>query len=397
MDSLRNAAHGAFKKAAEAVLPPLTKSQFEEKRVRQTSSCAKSLPLPTSTLTPPPRSLPTPRSSRPTSLCVQATTSCARARRGPGALTITRRKAAIAGADDAPLPTRRDARPSQSTSEPPPQKTTNNNNRESGDPKKARPYLPASKQYLVTRGVPCLRRAADLERATYAAGGAGGGAAPLDPRREYALSGEDEGWTATHRDPAGGKAAASEAAAAAASAAAPGPPAAKAPAKDDDGVPDLADLDIADEATVSASGPPATNTTAANTNTVSTRTYDLSVTYDQYYRVPRMWLVGYDESGAPLKPEQVLEDVSEDHARKTITVEPHPHGASAGVQAASIHPCRHAEVMKRLAERAAEGAAKGGGGASASSALTVDRYLVLFLKFIASVVPTIQYDYTMET
>jgi hypothetical protein len=34
MDSLRNAAHGAFKKAAEAVLPPLTKSQFEEKRVR---------------------------------------------------------------------------------------------------------------------------------------------------------------------------------------------------------------------------------------------------------------------------------------------------------------------------------------------------------------------------
>lgn len=35
MDALRNAAHGAFKKAAEVVLPPLTKSQFEEKRVRE--------------------------------------------------------------------------------------------------------------------------------------------------------------------------------------------------------------------------------------------------------------------------------------------------------------------------------------------------------------------------
>lgn len=146
---------------------------------------------------------------------------------------------------------------------------------------------------------------------------------------------------------------------------------------------------------MSAATAPSANTATTNT-TVSTRTYDLHVTYDQYYRVPRMWLVGFDESGAPLKPEQVLEDVSEDHARKTITVEPHPHGASAGVQAASIHPCRHAEVMKRLADRAAEGGGSGRSGAKAAP-LTVDRYLVLFLKFIASVVPTIQYDYTMET
>jgi ubiquitin-like-conjugating enzyme ATG3 len=43
----------------------------------------------------------------------------------------------------------------------------------------------------------------------------------------------------------------------------------------------------------------------------------------------------------------VLEDVSEEHARKTITLDPHPHLA---VSAASIHPCRHAEVMKKLAD-----------------------------------------------
>lgn len=34
--------------------------------------------------------------------------------------------------------------------------------REKGDASKAREYLPADKQYLVTRGVPCLRRATAL-------------------------------------------------------------------------------------------------------------------------------------------------------------------------------------------------------------------------------------------
>jgi ubiquitin-like-conjugating enzyme ATG3 len=44
---------------------------------------------------------------------------------------------------------------------------------------------------------------------------------------------------------------------------------------------------------------------------------------------------------------QVLEDVSEEHARKTITLDPHPH---LPISAASIHPCRHAEVMQRLVD-----------------------------------------------
>jgi len=69
MDSLRNAAHGAFKKAAEAVLPPLTKSQFEEKRVRARTDGPRSVvratvhgfSLPLLTPTPPPsRSSPAP-------------------------------------------------------------------------------------------------------------------------------------------------------------------------------------------------------------------------------------------------------------------------------------------------------------------------------------------------
>lgn len=42
--------------------------------------------------------------------------------------------------------------------------------------------------------------------------------------------------------------------------------------------------------------------------------------------------------------------MSEEHARKTITLDPHPH---LSVNAASIHPCRHAEVMKKLADNMA--------------------------------------------
>ena len=28
---------------------------------------------------------------------------------------------------------------------------------------------------------------------------------------------------------------------------------------------------------------------------LQTRTYDLNITYDNYYRTPRLWLFGYDE------------------------------------------------------------------------------------------------------
>ena len=35
-------------------------------------------------------------------------------------------------------------------------------NREKGDASKHRDFLPSDKQYLVTRGVPCLRRATSL-------------------------------------------------------------------------------------------------------------------------------------------------------------------------------------------------------------------------------------------
>lgn len=36
---------------------------------------------------------------------------------------------------------------------------------------------------------------------------------------------------------------------------------------------------------------------AEDDGVLSTRTYDLNISYDNYYRTPRLWLTGYDEVG----------------------------------------------------------------------------------------------------
>merc|ERR1712228_511620 len=71
----------------------------------------------------------------------------------------------------------------------------------------------------------------------------------------------------------------------------------------------------------------------ADSKILKTRTYYVSITYDKYYRVPRVWLRGYDENGNPLSSTQIFEDISADHAHKTVTVEPHIH---TGIVSASI-------------------------------------------------------------
>merc|ERR1712228_852064 len=121
----------------------------------------------------------------------------------------------------------------------------------------------------------------------------------------------------------------------------------------------------------------------ADSKILKTRTYYVSITYDKYYRVPRFWLRGYDENGNPLSSTQIFEDISADHAHKTVTVEPHIH---TGIVSASIHPCRHSEVMKRFMTKFEE----------SGKQITVDGYLFLFLKFMSAVIPTIQYDFTQS-
>ena len=98
----------------------------------------------------------------------------------------------------------------------------------------------------------------------------------------------------------------------------------------------------------------------------------------------------------------------QDYANRTVTFETNPHQPAAGLHAA-IHPCRHAETMKRIIDHVADGGQQ----------VRVDQYLFVFLKyvgahgyhssseapadtrmclrrFIQSVVPTINYDYTMS-
>jgi ubiquitin-like-conjugating enzyme ATG3 len=185
----------------------------------------------------------------------------------------------------------------------------------------------------------------------------------------------------------------------------------------------------------------------AKDNLLLLRAYDVMITYDKYYQTPRVWLIGYDENRNPLTPQHIFQDISADHAHKTVTIEPFIHSTS--LQAASVHPCKHASVMKKViermnssvvAEQLALQAASGGGSKGASGGSTtkegkkkwlfggsgkssggttkkdksggaavlytaggeeeqvegmrVDFYLVVFLKFIASIVPTIEVDST---
>jgi len=147
---------------------------------------------------------------------------------------------------------------------------------------------------------------------------------------------------------------------------------------DDEDAPEinLDDLSIKEEE-------PAEDQATLNDNIIKKRTYDISICYDQYHQTPRMWLFGYDENRQPLKPEQVLEDISQDHANKTVTIAAHPH---TSFPQAYIHPCKHGEVMKKIVQRMKE----------SGKVPRVDQYLFLFLKFIHAAIPTIEYDYTTE-
>ncbi|KAG6543515.1 hypothetical protein Mapa_015009 [Marchantia paleacea] len=254
---------------------------------------------------------------------------------------------------------------------------------EAGDPSKRKPYFPADKQFLITRNVPCLRRAVAIEEEYEASGG--------EVLLDTADDDEGEGWLATHGAPSDTKKDAEEV---------PSMDTVEneersriniiptyAAADDDDDVPDMAEFEDSDnvmqtdEATLQQTYLVAHE--PDDDNILRTRTYDVSITYDKYYQTPRVWLTGYDETRMLLTPERVLEDVSQDHARKTVTIEDHPHMAG---KHASVHPCRHGAVMKKIIDVLM----------SRGVDPEVDKYLVLFLKFVATVIPTIEYDYTMD-
>ena len=116
---------------------------------------------------------------------------------------------------------------------------------------------------------------------------------------------------------------------------------------------------------------------------LKTRMYDVTVTYDFYYCVPRMWLMGYNENGVPLSDNEMKQDVMMEYRNKTVTIEPHPH---TGIRNISVHPCRHSMLLKKMIENFE----------NAGKKLEIYMSILIFLKFLHSVVPTIQYDFTMD-
>ncbi|KAL3908095.1 MAG: hypothetical protein SGARI_003218, partial [Bacillariaceae sp.] len=97
----------------------------------------------------------------------------------------------------------------------------------------------------------------------------------------------------------------------------------------------------------------------------------------------------------------MMQDVISDYANKTVTMEPHPH--VSGPQA-SIHPCQHGKVMKAIVKNLIKTSDKDKAvqeeGDEAAQAQqqgpSVEMYLFIFLKFVSSMIPTINYDFTME-
>jgi len=107
--------------------------------------------------------------------------------------------------------------------------------------------------------------------------------------------------------------------------------------------------------------------------------------------------MGYTALGAPLPIQAIMEDISTDYVDKTVTMENWPHLEGQSMSMASVHPCKHSAVMQTIIARPSE---RGDevrvdqydsviGGANS-------RYLVIFLKFMGSVIPTIEHDNTME-
>jgi ubiquitin-like-conjugating enzyme ATG3 len=272
------------------------------------------------------------------------------------------------------------------------------------DPSLRKPYLPADKQYLITKSVPCYKRCKDIEYCD-------------NDEKVIMTENDDEGWVDTHHseqaatinemvddlnlnDQPGQAAMDASRANQASPTGATCPDEGSHNVDDDDEAEDMdkfmnmieendtsvapiKSATVTELEKVSPDGPDKDNRDLNRENIVATRTYDLNITYDKYYQTPRLWLVGYDENLKPLSINDMYQDISQDHAKKTVTMENHPHIPAV---MASVHPCRHAEVMKKIISTVEEGGKE----------LQVHSYLIIFLKLVQSVIPTLEYDFTQN-
>jgi len=215
-----------------------------------------------------------------------------------------------------------------------------------GDESKAKSHLPKDKQFLITRNVPCYKRCKQMEH---------------KDNLEKVVDEEngDGGWVDTHYY---ADSTITESSKSAGQIESIGGKQTQTTVEDnnDDDDEEPEDMEAFERQEIASNDPLAVTTTTrpsasaittddnnAGQNTLQTRTYDLNITYDTYYQTPRLWLTGYDENHKPLTVDQMYEDISQDHAKKTVTMEQHPNLPGTGPMP-SIHPCRHADVMKKI-------------------------------------------------
>jgi len=245
----------------------------------------------------------------------------------------------------------------------------------SGDEDCVKDYLPKDKQFLITRNVPCYKRCRQME---------------YNGDQELVLDDGDPegGWVDTHhfsdQDAVSEKVSEMSLEENAVTETLPS----DAAESDEDTVDmeDFVDSGMLEEdnATIDTPAQSEQGAAAKGGEILSTRTYDLNITYDKFYQTPRLWLFGYDEKRSNMTVDQMYEDFSADHANKTITMETHPH--LPGPPQASVHPCKHAQTMKKLMDQITEGGGE----------LGVHLYLIVFLKFVQAIIPTIEYDFTQN-
>lgn len=309
---------------------------------------------------------------------------------------------------------------------------------EGGDPSRARPYLPPGKQYLLTRNVPCANRAKSMEDSML-------GETVVDISLDLLYTDADQaragkggdGWLISHHNMAsmqknsdnveeddlgcskldefdvididesknGGMIVTTSTA----SSLLPSSDnnidesnsASQAKSEDCDDSSEYGDMDdfednniLQDDAAVMAisSAPQMCeeNGLEFDGNIIKTRTYDLSITYDKYYQTPRIWMMGYAEDGISiLSDSEMFDDVISDYVKRTVTIENHPHVCGNHM---SIHPCQHGAVMKNIVRNLM----KDSNTNSMQNTPEVESYLFIFLKFVSSIIPTINYDFTMD-
>lgn len=242
-----------------------------------------------------------------------------------------------------------------------------------GLPEKQKSYLPADKQMLITKNVPCMPKHETSVT-------------------ENVIEGDDgDEWTECMADEDEAEAELGVADAAPVVSAVAQPAQDDFDLDDDDFDPDsVAGFDdpVSGSAVIDEEDPgqlaAAAGDSISGSAILQTRTYDMSITFDTYYSTPRVWLFGYGLDGQVLATDEWRDDFSQEHVDKTVTFESHPH---MGYSCPSIHPCKHAEAMQRIT-----GLILGKSGIQ----LDVKFYMLIFLKFIQSIIPNLEYDYTQR-